>query len=141
MVDLGSPFSSCLIPASLTRTATPLKFRDLIVMNLDPRMAPVKLSWSSDVDKRLELPMVGLQGDAFYRPMWTAPELAEYTGCVMAIDPSGRGKDETAYAIVKQLNGWLFVVASGGFKDGYGEATLKALSVLAEAAWCPEDIG
>ena len=31
----------------------PLKFRDLMVMNLDPRMVPVKLSWSSDVDKRL----------------------------------------------------------------------------------------
>lgn len=110
----------------------PLKFRDLMVMNLDSRMAPVKLAWTSDPDKRLELPMVGLQGDAYYRPMFQAQELAEYTGCVMAIDPSGRGKDETAYAIVKQLNGFLYVVASGGFKDGYGEATLKGLAVLAK---------
>ncbi|SCY04506.1 hypothetical protein SAMN03159288_01131 [Rhizobium sp. NFACC06-2] len=110
----------------------PLKFRDLLVTTLDPRMAPVKLMWSSDPDKRLDIPMVGLQGDAYHRPMWMAPEMAEYTGCVMAIDPSGRGKDETAYAIVKHLNGWLYVVASGGFKDGYGEATLKGLALLAK---------
>jgi hypothetical protein len=111
----------------------PLKFRDLMVMNLDPRMAPVKLVWAGDVEKRLDaLPMVGLAGDAYHRPMWVANEMADYTGCVMAIDPSGRGKDETAYAIVKQLNGFLFVVASGGFKDGYGEATLKGLALLAK---------
>ncbi len=110
----------------------PLKFRDLMVMPLDPRMAPAKLVWSGDPEKRLDLPMVGLQGDAFHRPMWTSDEMLEYTGCVMAIDPSGRGKDETAYAIVKQLNGWLYVVASGGFKDGYGEATLKGLALLAK---------
>lgn len=111
----------------------PLKFRDLIVMPLDPRMAPTKLVWSSSPEYRLEqLPMVGLAGDAYYRPMWFAPEMAEYTGSVMAIDPSGRGKDETTYAVVKILNGWLFLTASGGFKDGYGEATLKGLSVIAK---------
>jgi hypothetical protein len=110
----------------------PLKFRDLMVTSLDPRMAPVKLVWTSDIDKRLDLPMVGLNGDAYFRPMWVSNEMTEYSGCVMAIDPSGRGKDETAYAIVKQLNGFLFVVASGGFKEGYSEATLKGLAVLAK---------
>jgi hypothetical protein len=110
----------------------PLKFRDLIVAHLDPRMAPAKLVWSNGPEHRVEdLPMVGLQGDAYYRPMWVAPDMAEYQGSVMVIDPSGRGKDETTYAVVKQLNGWLFVTASGGFKEGYTEATLKGLSVIA----------
>lgn len=111
----------------------PLKLSDLIVMALDPRTAPAKLTWCNDPERVIEdLPNVGLTGDRLYRPMWVANEMADYTGCVMAVDPSGRGKDETAYAIVKILHGNLYLVAAGGFTDGYGEATLRALAVLAK---------
>lgn len=109
----------------------PLKLSDLIVMRLDPRMAPAKLVWCNDPDKLLDLPSVGLSGDRMYRPMWTSPEMTEYTGSVMAIDPSGRGKDETAYAVVKILHGNLYLVDAGGFRDGYSEATLKSLAMKA----------
>ncbi|OJX53907.1 MAG: DNA maturase B [Devosia sp. 66-22] len=110
----------------------PLKFRDLIVTSVDPRMAPSKLVWCNDPDRMyLDLPMVGLNGDRFFRAMWAAKEMEEFTGAVMVIDPSGRGRDETAYAVVKSLNGFLYCTASGGFVDGYTEATLKALSVVA----------
>ncbi|SCW77004.1 hypothetical protein SAMN02927900_04749 [Rhizobium mongolense subsp. loessense] len=109
----------------------PLKLSDLIVASLDPRMAPAKLVWCNDPDKVIsDLPTVGLQGDRLHRPMWIANEMAEYSGAVMAIDPSGKGGDETAYAIVKILHGNLFMVASGGFKEGYSEATLKSLAML-----------
>ena len=37
-------------------------------------------------------------------------------------------KDETAYAIVKYLNGYLFVVEVGGFQDGYSDAVLTQLA-------------
>lgn len=50
----------------------------------------------------------------------------------MSIDPSGRGKDETGYAVVKMLNGFLYVTAAGGIKGGYQEDTLKFLSVTAK---------
>lgn len=110
----------------------PLKLRDLIVMSLDPRMAPAKVVWSNGPEHMLELPMVGLAGDNYYKPMWHSPEMADFTGSVMAIDPSGRGKDETSYAVVKILNGWLYLTASGGFKEGYSETTLKRLSVIAK---------
>lgn len=111
----------------------PLKFRDLIVTSLDMRMAPSKIVWSNGPEYLIpDLPMTGLAGDAYFRPMWAANEMAEYQGSVMVIDPSGRGKDETTYAVVKQLNGWLYLTASGGFRDGYGEATLKGLSVVAK---------
>lgn len=109
----------------------PLKLSDLIVSSLDPRMAPAKLVWCNDPEKIIsDLPSVGLQGDRLHRPMWTSNEMAEYSGSVMAIDPSGKGGDETAYAIVKILHGNLFLVASGGFKEGYAETTLKALATL-----------
>jgi hypothetical protein len=111
----------------------PLKLSDLMVTHLDPRMAPSKLVWCNDPDKVLDkLHTAGLTGDRFYRPMWVSNEMADYTGAVMAVDPSGRGKDETSYAIVKILHGNLFLVASGGFSDGYSEATLVQLALLAK---------
>lgn len=106
----------------------PLKLADLIVMPLDTRMAPVKLVWSSGPEYIInDAPCVGLGNDRYYRPMWTAKDMAEYTGSVMFIDPSGRGGDETSYAVVKMLHGWLFLVDIGGFTGGYTEETLKAL--------------
>ena len=37
-------------------------------------------------------------------------------------------KDETAYAIIKFLNGYLFLFEVGGFKDGYTDTTLQQLA-------------
>jgi carbonic anhydrase len=89
--------------------------------------------WSNDPEQVInDLPNVALTGDRYYRPIWMSSEMAEYTGTVMAIDPSGRGQDETGYAVVKILHGNLFVVAAGGFSDGYSENTLKALSLIAK---------
>jgi hypothetical protein len=111
----------------------PLRLADLIVMPMDPRMGPVKVAWASDPSKIIEhLPCVGLRGDRYHRPFWLSPDMTEFTGCVMAIDPSGRGKDETGYAIVKILHGTLYLVAAGGFRDGYAEATLLGLANLAK---------
>ena len=113
----------------------PLKLSDLVVMGLDRTYAPVSLAWGSSPDLTYnDLPNQGLAGDRFYAPMFRSSEVAEYSGTVMAIDPSGRGKDETAYAVVRQLHGNLFLVESGGFRDGYSEGTLKALSAIA-AKW------
>ncbi|GGX91253.1 hypothetical protein GCM10007160_18440 [Litchfieldella qijiaojingensis] len=110
----------------------PLKLSDLICMPLDPERAPVKLAWSSGPEYVIgDAPNVGMAGDKFYRPMWKSNDMAEYTGSFMFIDPSGRGQDETSYAVVKMLHGWLFVMDVGGFKGGYEEATLKGLATIA----------
>jgi len=50
----------------------------------------------------------------------------------MFIDPSGRGADETAYAVVAHLNGNLFLLDAGAFRDGYTEAVLEGLAVAAK---------
>lgn len=111
----------------------PLKVSDLIVMNLNPTMAHLKVAWATSPELTInDLPNVALTGDRFFRPMWHMPEMSEYTGCVMAIDPSGRGKDETGYAIVKVLAGTLYLVAAGGIKGGYEDTTLEALAYLAK---------
>ena len=111
----------------------PLKIADLIVQNLNPTMAHVKIAWAAAPEVVInDLPAVALTGDRYYRPMWTDTQMSEYTGCVMAIDPSGRGQDETGYAIVKVLAGNLFLVAAGGLKGGYSDETLETLARLAK---------
>lgn len=107
----------------------PLKVKDFIVADLDLKQASLKWSWCTDGSKRLsEVPSVALKGDYFYAPLSRSEETTEYSGTVMAIDPSGRGKDETAYAIVKFLNGFLFIIDIGGYREGYSEGTLTTLA-------------
>ena len=111
----------------------PLKLSDLVIMNTNPDNAPEKIIWASSPELIVnDLPCVGLQGDNYYRPMQTQGTWLEYTGCVMSIDPSGRGADETAYCITKILNGNIYVVASGGFNAGYTEYVLNKLTDLAK---------
>lgn len=111
----------------------PLKIQDLIIQHLNPTMAHIKLAWAAAPELTInDLPAVALVGDRYYRPMWTSNEMSEYTGCVMAIDPSGRGSDETGYAIIKILAGNLFLVAAGGLSGGYSDDTLLTLANLAK---------
>lgn len=111
----------------------PLKLSDLIVMPLDNDKAPEKVMWGRIPQNEIkELPNLGLAGDKYYSPQDTVGSYLDYTGSVMAIDPSGRGADETAYAVVKMLNGQLFVTDAGGVKGGYAKETLQALSVIAK---------
>ena len=112
----------------------PLKVGDLIVQNLNPTMGHLKVAWAAAPELTInDLPNVALTGDRYYRPMWHSDEMNEYTGAVMSIDPSGRGKDETGYAVVKALAGNLFVTAAGGISGGYEESTLEALAKIAKA--------
>lgn len=112
----------------------PLKIQDLIVMNLSPQMGHLKLAWGAAPEVCInDLPAVALLGDRWYGPIFKSQEMSEYTGCVMAIDPSGRGQDETGYAVVKILAGMLYLVAAGGLKGGYDDDTLETLAKIAKA--------
>ena len=64
--------------------------------------------------------------------MNVSKETAKWDGSVMSIDPAGRGKDETAYAVVKMLKGQLYLTAAGGLKNGYSEESLQILSKIAK---------
>ena len=111
----------------------PLKINDLVITDVDVDLAPEKIVWSSDPDNTdRELPNVGLAGDRYRRPSSTVGDMIPYTGSVLSIDPSGRGKDETGYAVVKMLNGQLYVPDAGGIKGGYDEKTLKQLVAIAK---------
>lgn len=112
----------------------PLKLADLVVMPLNPTDGPQKVVWASGPEQRInELPCVGMSGDRFYRPMMVSSDMwIPYEGVIMSIDPSGRGRDETAYAVVKYLHGMLFLCASGGYNSGYTPDTLQKLAETAK---------
>ena len=108
----------------------PLKLSDLIIYSCDRDSAPEKMVYGI-MKPMLDIPNVGLAGDKFYAPEDTIGRL-DYQGSVLAIDPSGRGSDETAYAVVKMLNGYLYVVDAGGVAGGYSDSTLQHLTDLAK---------
>ena len=111
----------------------PLKLSDLSVMTLNDDTAPEKVIWASSPElKHNDLPCVGLQGDGYFRPMQLQGQYLDYTGAVMSIDPSGKGKDETAYAVTKFLNGNIYLMDIGGFNSGYSEHTLSKLVDIAK---------
>jgi len=111
----------------------PLKVSDLIVMDTDSETAPERLIWSSDSQYIVEeLPNVAFSGDHYHKPMAIEGDFVEYTGSVMSIDPSGQGKDETGYAVVKMLHGNLFIRRCGGLRGGYDERTLRKLVEIAK---------
>ena len=112
----------------------PLRLRDLAVIDADlTDTAPENYIWGASPELLLDLACVGLNGDRYYRPQSISGAWLPYTGSVMAIDPAGRGKDETAYAVVKMLNGRLYLVAAGGLSSGYSEQTLATLAEVAKA--------
>lgn len=106
----------------------PLKLRDLIVADLDPASSPMVYQWlPNPQNKREDVPNVGLMGDSYHTYQTVGSAFSSYTQKILVIDPSGRGKDETGYAVLYQLNGYIFVMEVGGMRGGYEDSTLEAL--------------
>lgn len=111
----------------------PLKVSDLIVDALDSHETSTKWSWANGVQQRLQdIPCVAMKNDFYYAPLSRSEDTMPYTGTVMAIDPSGRGSDESAYAIIKYLNGYLFLMDIGGYEEGYSDLTLTMMAQKAK---------
>ena len=109
----------------------PLKLRDLIVADLDPASSPMVYQWlPNPQNKREDVPNVGLMGDSYHTYQTVGSAFSSYTQKILVIDPSGRGKDETGYAVLYQLNGYIFVMEVGGMRGGYEDSTLEALAKI-----------
>lgn len=90
--------------------------------------APKVVQWGNDSqgrNKRPDLPNFGFTGDSWLGPLFVDPEWADYEQSVLFVDPSGRGKDETAWAIVKVLNGMMYVTEVSGFAGDPAEAMVR----------------
>ena len=110
----------------------PLKLSDLVVMDFDDEHGPEKVFWSGSAENVLsDLPNVGLRGDRYHRPFRVQGGYIKWQGVVMTIDPSGRGEDETGYAVVASLNGWMYLMDCGGLRGGYTPENLQKLADVA----------
>ena len=116
----------------------PLKLNDLIVASgcSTWKDAPAKIQWASSPEQIKaidpDIPNVGLKGDYYVAPMYMSEEFTAFEGCAMSIDPSGRGEDKTAYAVLKMLHGVLYLVAQGSLEGGYSDDTMAVLSKIAK---------
>lgn len=104
----------------------PLKLADLMAMPLDMKMGPSSIVWRADKTTVLDLPAVALPGDRWHAPAETGPSQA-WGDTIVAVDPSGRGKDETVAMVVSQINGNLFLRDIFASQDGYSDATLREI--------------
>lgn len=111
----------------------PLKLNDLIVDDLDRKVCYEKYVWANDPSLRWsDVPCAGFNGDYWHRPMQRIGLMESYEGIIMSIDPSGRGKDETAYAVVASYGGQCLVLEAGGLQGGYGPEVLEELANIAK---------
>lgn len=111
----------------------PLKIRDAIVCSLDMDKAPLSYQWLPNrQNQNDDLPNVALKGDTIHSYHSCSANTSEYTNKILVIDPSGRGKDETGYAVLYYLNGYIYLMEVGGFRGGYEDSTLEKLAKKAK---------
>lgn len=117
----------------------PLKVSDLIVDSLDIEQTSLIWAWSNNREQRIsDIPCVALKNDFYYNPLNRSKETQKYTGTIMTIDPSGRGTDQTAFAITRFLNGYIFLADVDGFKEGYSDNVLKQIAMRAKFYGCTQ---
>ena len=108
----------------------PLKLSDFAVLPLDREKGPSDLVWGSDKETLLDLPAVALPGDRWHRPK-AVSEFVHYGQTIVAVDPSGRGKDETVAVVLSQINGLIFIRDMMATQDGYSDKTLCGILRMA----------
>lgn len=103
----------------------PLRQYNLITMAINPMKAPMTVQWGRDNDKNnyiKDIPNLGFSGDHFLRPLFIDKEWEPLESKVLFVDPSGRGADETAWAIVGALNGIMYLLHVGGTQGDPSQA-------------------
>jgi len=117
----------------------PLKSDKLVFMQVSEFTAPLEIFVQRGPSTLLTTPQSFYTSDNYYRAAEFGKEHAKFTGCHMAVDPSGKGSDETTYAVTKFLAGRVFLVDLGAVPGGVDDDALEALTAVAER-WKPNHI-
>lgn len=107
----------------------PLKLRDLIVMDIDPKVGPDRIIWQGQ-NPLNGIPVFGISGDIVAEPMHISSNYLSYQHMHMTIDPSGRGSDQTGICISSVLSGVIFIHELLGIDGGYDDVTLLKIAKL-----------
>lgn len=110
----------------------PLKLSDLCVSDFDSNKVPSHISYASSKYQQIkDIANLGFSGDRLYEAGFVELPLVDYQGKAIYIDPSGRGTDETTYAIIGQYAGRLHLIDWGGFRGtGYSDEIMSSLAHL-----------
>jgi len=117
----------------------PLKSEKLVFMQISDNTAPLEIYVQRSRATLLTTPPGFFVQDNYYRAAEFGKEHAKFTGCNMAVDPSGKGSDETTYAVTKFLAGRVFLVDFGAVTGGVDDEALDALTDIA-LKWKPTKI-
>lgn len=121
-----------------TGEARPLKLRDIPVIEIPvptesaPLRVPVVCQWGPSPDRAWkDIPVDALSADPMvYAPARLDPadEWARPEGVFLIVDPSGQGRDETAWCVIAQHLGRLYLVKQGARLEGFSQGTLEAIA-------------
>lgn len=107
----------------------PLKLHDLIVDEFDSQGArEVYVHSNHPRAKLIQFDNPGLDGDGFYGPGDVYGNIVKFDTTVLAVDPSGRGVDETAVSGVGAHSGYVFVHSCFGLQGGYEDHVLEIIA-------------
>lgn len=115
-----------------------LKIGNLIVDDIDIEKGHGHYTYSSKQQDVIEgLPSYGMFDDYFHSPGTKSPEVFNYEGTIMYVDPAGSGTDELAFVVLSHLNGYIFVKTIGGFvgtadNKSYSEKNMVELVNIAK---------
>ena len=108
----------------------PLKCSNFIVHDIHGDHAPNVITWGTTQIAQ-DCPSVGIGKDYFYRAANFSQDYEAFEESILYIDPSGRGADQTGYAVCRFLKGTCFIPEAGGLMGGYDEDVLTQLSTMA----------
>lgn len=115
----------------------PFKLSDFIVDTINHNNAHYNYKHSNMAENELvdlrEFNPSMLLSDRFYKASYKSNDVKPYDYKIMSLDPSGVGKDETSYAIIGVLDGFIYLIDIGGFK-GEGGFTKKNINHICDIA-------
>ncbi len=115
------------------REKYPLRTSDMMALSVPMDGSPVDLTYmKADATLIKEMPSVGLSGDRWYKPHWVSDDKQDWQRKVLAVDPSGRGKDETTWCVLYVYNGYVFLKEMRGSNKGYDDEVLRAIATSAK---------
>lgn len=119
----------------------PLKSENIVFMRVPARSVPIIINFSQSEANRVIMPNDWPIEEDYYRAESFGDEFADFIETHMFVDPAGGGQngDETAYAVTRFAAGSVFLVDAGGVPGGLDEASLDALTAIADK-WKPHQI-
>lgn len=109
----------------------PLKLRNAIFMALSYTHASTAMVWMPAAQNLITLPMEsGIAGTEIFTAQIMGAEVQAYESKILFVDPAGGGAngDETGWAVIAFLAGYIYVLGAGGIKGGYDDTLMEMLA-------------